>query len=68
MEKIKKNLLKFFSEFKKLKLFNELTQAIYYHNECEIMYYEVLNDLEQDKKIEDFLTNQKNGGYKVLSI
>ncbi|EHT6257702.1 motility associated factor glycosyltransferase family protein [Campylobacter jejuni] len=57
--KIKKNLLFFFNEFKKLKLFNELTQAIYYHNECEIMYYEVLNDLEQDKKNEDFLTNQK---------
>ncbi|EAH9831846.1 DUF115 domain-containing protein, partial [Campylobacter jejuni] len=55
--KIKKNLLFFFNEFKRLKLFNELTQAIYYHNECEIMYYEVLNDLEQDKKIEDFLTN-----------
>ncbi|HHP5555143.1 TPA: motility associated factor glycosyltransferase family protein, partial [Campylobacter jejuni] len=53
--KIKKNLLFFFNEFKRLKLFNELTQAIYYHNECEIMYYEVLNDLEQDKKIEDFL-------------
>ncbi|EIJ3168352.1 motility associated factor glycosyltransferase family protein, partial [Campylobacter coli] len=35
--KIKKNLLFFFNEFKKLKLFNELTQAIYYHNECEIM-------------------------------
>ncbi|EOI2858150.1 motility associated factor glycosyltransferase family protein, partial [Campylobacter jejuni] len=52
--KIKKNLLFFFNEFKRLKLFNELTQAIYYHNECEIMYYEVLNDLEQDKKIEDF--------------
>lgn len=31
------------------------------------MYYEVLNDLEQDKKIEDFLTDQKNGGYKVLN-
>ncbi|EOH5569008.1 motility associated factor glycosyltransferase family protein, partial [Campylobacter jejuni] len=44
--KIKKNLLFFFNEFKRLKLFNELTQAIYYHNECEIMYYEVLNDLE----------------------
>ncbi|EOA3680165.1 motility associated factor glycosyltransferase family protein [Campylobacter jejuni] len=57
--KIKKNLLFFFNEFKRLKLFNELTQAIYYHNECEIIYYEVLNDLEQDKKIEDFLTNQK---------
>ncbi|ELP5210898.1 motility associated factor glycosyltransferase family protein [Campylobacter jejuni] len=57
--KIKKNLLFFFNEFKRLKLFNELTQAIYYHNECEIMYYEVLNDLEQDKKIEDFLTDQK---------
>ncbi|EGL6295494.1 motility associated factor glycosyltransferase family protein [Campylobacter jejuni] len=57
--KIKQNLLIFFKDFKRLKLFNELTQAIYYHNECEIMYYEVLNDLEQDKKIEDFLTNQK---------
>ncbi|EAJ0983855.1 motility associated factor glycosyltransferase family protein, partial [Campylobacter jejuni] len=30
--KIKKNLLFFFNEFKRLKLFNELTQAIYYHN------------------------------------
>ncbi|EAL2571075.1 DUF115 domain-containing protein, partial [Campylobacter jejuni] len=49
--KIKQNLLFFFKEFKKLKLFNELTQAIYYHNECEIMHYEVLNDLEQNKKI-----------------
>ncbi|ETC95364.1 motility associated factor glycosyltransferase family protein [Campylobacter coli] len=57
--KIKQNLLFFFNEFKKLKLFNELTQAIYYHNECEIMHYEVLNDLEQNKKNEDFLTNQK---------
>ncbi|EAI6120906.1 motility associated factor glycosyltransferase family protein, partial [Campylobacter jejuni] len=57
--KIKKNLLFFFNEFKRLKLFNELTQAIYYHNECEIMYYKVLNDLEQDKKIEGFLTDQK---------
>ncbi|EOI0600851.1 motility associated factor glycosyltransferase family protein [Campylobacter jejuni] len=57
--KIKQNLLIFFKEFKKLKLFNELTQAIYYHNECEIMHYEVLNDLEQNKKIKDFLTSQK---------
>ncbi|EAI2368002.1 motility associated factor glycosyltransferase family protein [Campylobacter jejuni] len=57
--KIKQNLLFFFKEFKKLKLFNELTQAIYYHNECEIMHYEVLNDLEQNKKIKDFLTSQK---------
>ncbi|EAL1764080.1 motility associated factor glycosyltransferase family protein [Campylobacter jejuni] len=57
--KIKQNLLFFFKEFKKLKLFNELTQAIYYHNECEIMHYEVLNDLEQNEKIKDFLTSQK---------
>ncbi|HEC1874986.1 DUF115 domain-containing protein [Campylobacter sp. US18a] len=59
LEKIKKNLLKFFSEFKKLKLFNELTQAIYYHNECEIMHYEVLNEIDQNEKIKDFLTSQK---------
>ncbi|EPW4863466.1 motility associated factor glycosyltransferase family protein [Campylobacter jejuni] len=57
--KIKQNLLIFFKDFKRLKLFNELTQAIYYHNECEIMYYEVLNDLEQNEKIKDFLTSQK---------
>ncbi len=57
--KIKQNLLFFLRSLKKLKLFNELTQAIYYHNECEIMHYEVLNDLEQNKKIKDFLTGQK---------
>ncbi|EGI1534430.1 motility associated factor glycosyltransferase family protein [Campylobacter jejuni] len=57
--KIKQNLLIFFKDFKRLKLFNELTQAIYYHNECEIMHYEVLNDLEQNKKIKDFLTSQE---------
>ncbi|MBX1042560.1 motility associated factor glycosyltransferase family protein [Campylobacter jejuni] len=57
--KIKQNILFFFKEFKRLKLFNELTQAIYYHNECEIMHYEVLNDLEQNEKIKDFLTSQK---------
>ncbi|EHI6444496.1 motility associated factor glycosyltransferase family protein, partial [Campylobacter jejuni] len=51
--KIKQNLLIFFKDFKRLKLFNELTQAIYYHNECEIMHYEVLNDLEQNEKIKD---------------
>ncbi|MGH2268226.1 motility associated factor glycosyltransferase family protein [Campylobacter taeniopygiae] len=59
LEKIKKNLLKFFSEFKKLKLFNELTQAIYYHNECEILRYEVLNEIDQKEKMKEFLTNQK---------
>ncbi|HFN3419332.1 TPA: motility associated factor glycosyltransferase family protein [Campylobacter jejuni] len=57
--KIKQNLLIFFKNFKRLKLFNELTQAIYYHNECEIMHYEVLNDLEQNEKIKDFLTSQE---------
>ncbi|HEB9423833.1 TPA: motility associated factor glycosyltransferase family protein [Campylobacter jejuni] len=57
--KIKQNLLIFFKDFKRLKLFNELTQAIYYHNECEIMHYEVLNDLEQNEKIKEFLINQK---------
>ncbi|HEC1885102.1 TPA: motility associated factor glycosyltransferase family protein [Campylobacter jejuni] len=57
--KIKQNLLIFFKDFKRLKLFNELTQAIYYHNECEIMHYEVLNDLEQNEKIKNFLTSQK---------
>lgn len=57
--KIKQNLLIFFKDFKRLKLFNELTQAIYYHNECEIMHYEALNDLEQNEKIKDFLTSQE---------
>ncbi|EOH7155942.1 motility associated factor glycosyltransferase family protein [Campylobacter jejuni] len=57
--KIKQNLLIFFKDFKRLKLFNELTQAIYYHNECEIVHYEVLNDLEQNEKIKNFLTSQE---------
>ncbi|EAJ8122815.1 motility associated factor glycosyltransferase family protein [Campylobacter jejuni] len=57
--KIKQNLLIFFKDFKRLKLFNELTQAIYCHNECEIVHYEVLNDLEQNEKIKDFLTSQE---------
>ncbi|TKX34365.1 motility associated factor glycosyltransferase family protein [Campylobacter taeniopygiae] len=59
LEKIKKNLLKFFSEFEKLKLFNEITQAIYYHNECEILRYEVLNENDQKEKIKEFLITQK---------
>lgn len=57
--KIKQNLLIFFKDFKRLKLFNELTQAIYYHNECEILRYEVLNEIDQNEKIKDFLTSQK---------
>ncbi|EGM2633983.1 motility associated factor glycosyltransferase family protein, partial [Campylobacter jejuni] len=43
LEKIKNNLLNLFKEFKKLKFFNELTRAIYFHNECEILKFEVLN-------------------------
>ncbi|EQC2189860.1 motility associated factor glycosyltransferase family protein [Campylobacter jejuni] len=57
--KIKQNLLIFFKNFKRLKLFNELTQAIYYHNECEILRYEVLNEIDQNKNIKEFLINQR---------
>lgn len=58
LQKNKLNLLKLFNDFCKLKLFNELTQAIYYHNECEIVRFEVLNTLKQNKNIKVFLKNQ----------
>ncbi|WP_144626666.1 motility associated factor glycosyltransferase family protein [Campylobacter coli] len=57
---IKKHLLKYFKEFKNLKLFNELTQALYYHNECDIVKYETLNENKQKEKLEDFLKLQYN--------
>ncbi|EAJ7789283.1 motility associated factor glycosyltransferase family protein [Campylobacter coli] len=57
---IKKHLLKYFKEFKNLKLFNELTQALYYHNECDIVKYEALNESKQREKLEDFLKLQYN--------
>ncbi len=60
LEKIEQNLLKLFKEFKSLKLYNELTQALYYHNECDIIKYQVLNANEQKNSLVDFLIAQKN--------
>ncbi|EAI6103106.1 motility associated factor glycosyltransferase family protein [Campylobacter jejuni] len=60
LEKIKNNLLNLFKEFKKLKFFNELTQAIYFHNECEILKFEVLNANKQKENLIDFLKIQHN--------
>ncbi len=60
LEKIEQNLLKLFKEFKLLKLYNELTQALYYHNECDIIKYQVLNENEQKNSLVDFLIAQKN--------
>ncbi|EAK5215006.1 motility associated factor glycosyltransferase family protein, partial [Campylobacter jejuni] len=60
LEKIKNNLLNLFKEFKKLKFFNELTRAIYFHNECEILKFEVLNANKQKEKLIDFLKIQHN--------
>ncbi|WP_032597683.1 motility associated factor glycosyltransferase family protein, partial [Campylobacter jejuni] len=60
LEKIKNNLLNLFKEFKKLKLFNELCQAIYFHNECEILKFEVLNTNKQKENLIDFLKIQHN--------
>ncbi|EPU1613537.1 motility associated factor glycosyltransferase family protein [Campylobacter coli] len=60
LEKIEQNLLKLFKEFKSLKLYNELTQALYYHNECDIIKYQVLNENEQKNSLVDFLITQKN--------
>ncbi|EOH8482955.1 motility associated factor glycosyltransferase family protein, partial [Campylobacter jejuni] len=51
LEKIKNNLLNLFKEFKKLKFFNELTRAIYFHNECEILKFEVLNANKQKENL-----------------
>ncbi|HFP7441343.1 TPA: DUF115 domain-containing protein, partial [Campylobacter jejuni] len=60
LEKIKNDLLNLFKEFKKLKLFNELCQAIYFHNECEILKFEVLNTNKQKGNLIDFLKIQHN--------
>ncbi|MFQ6343067.1 motility associated factor glycosyltransferase family protein [Campylobacter sp. VTCC 70190] len=60
LEKIKNNLLHFFKEFKELKLFNELSQAIYFHNECEILKFEVLSLEKQKANLIDFLKIQYN--------
>ena len=60
LEKIKNNLSDLFQEFKKLKLFNELCQAIYFHNECEILKFEVLNINKQKENLIDFLKIQHN--------
>ncbi|EAH9051638.1 TPA: motility associated factor glycosyltransferase family protein [Campylobacter jejuni] len=60
LEKIKNNLLNLFKEFKKLKFFNELTRAIYFHNECEILKFEVLNANKQKENLINFLKIQHN--------
>ncbi|EDO6595918.1 motility associated factor glycosyltransferase family protein, partial [Campylobacter coli] len=60
LEKIEQNLLKLFKEFKSLKLYNELAQALYYHNECDIIKYQVLNENEQKNSLIDFLITQRN--------
>ncbi|EDP8428694.1 motility associated factor glycosyltransferase family protein [Campylobacter jejuni] len=60
LEKIKNNLLNLFKEFKKLKFFNKLTRAIYFHNECEILKFEVLNANKQKENLIDFLKIQHN--------
>ncbi|MBK1973935.1 motility associated factor glycosyltransferase family protein [Campylobacter sp. TTU-622] len=66
LRKIKDNLLQFFKELKTLKLFNELSQAMYFHNECEVMKYEVLNSLKQDEKLLDFLSSQNLWFLQIL--
>ncbi|EKT0455059.1 motility associated factor glycosyltransferase family protein [Campylobacter jejuni] len=60
LEKIKNKLLNLFKEFKKLKFFNELIRAIYFHNECEILKFEVLNANKQKENLIDFLKIQHN--------
>ncbi|RTJ58413.1 motility associated factor glycosyltransferase family protein [Campylobacter jejuni] len=60
LEKIQTNLLKLSKEFKQLKLFNELTQALHFHNECEIVKFQVLKDDIQKENLELFLKTQYN--------
>lgn len=60
LEKIRKNLLISFKEYKKLKLFNELSKALYFHNECEILKYEVMDDKNQKEYLPHFLKLQYN--------
>ncbi|EOH3920839.1 DUF115 domain-containing protein, partial [Campylobacter jejuni] len=49
-----------FKEYKKLKLFNELSRALYFHNECEIVKYEAMDDENQKKYLSHFLKLQYN--------
>ncbi|EAI4070383.1 motility associated factor glycosyltransferase family protein [Campylobacter jejuni] len=60
LEKIQTNLLKLSKEFKQLKLFNELIQALHFHNECEIVKFQVLKDETQKENLELFLKTQYN--------
>lgn len=60
LEKIRKKLLISFKEYKKLKLFNELSRALYFHNECEIVKYEAMDDENQKKYLSHFLKLQYN--------
>ncbi|EIZ0998475.1 DUF115 domain-containing protein, partial [Campylobacter coli] len=53
-------LLISFNKYKKLKLFNELSRALYFHNECEIIKYEVMDDENQKKYLPHFLKLQYN--------
>ena len=60
LEKIKNNLLNLFQDFKKLKLFNELCRTTYFHNEWEILKFEVLNSKKQKEELVEFLKIQHN--------
>ena len=60
LEKIRLNLAKFFDEFEKLKLFNELTQATHFHNKLELVKFEVLKEEKQKELLVEFLKTQYN--------
>ncbi len=66
LKQIKEILLKYFKELKKLKLSNELIFGLYFHNECDIVKFEVLKDEMQEKNLELFLKTQYNFFYQIL--
>ncbi|KAA6231055.1 motility associated factor glycosyltransferase family protein [Campylobacter sp. LR264d] len=67
LNKIKDKLLSYFKDFKKLKLFNELTKSLHFHNEANIVKFEVLNDEEQTQYLINFLLSQRHWFLQGLS-
>ena len=55
LRELRQNFLVYFRQVKKLKLFNELLIPIYFHEELEVLKYEVLKDEEQEKRLKNFL-------------
>ncbi len=57
LRELRRTLISSFKKMQKLKLFNELLIPLYFHEEWEVLRYEVLKDEEQEKELKAFLQN-----------